>query len=59
MPSKRFNMWMEDDLLERIKSAAKTMGLKAAPYIRIVMLEKLGDIPPCQDKLGPKKTTKC
>ncbi len=60
MPSKRFNMWMEEDLIERIKVAAKLLGLKSAPYIRIAVLEKLGEHI-CQHHSqsdGPQKKTK-
>lgn len=60
MPSKRFNMWMEDELLTRIKVAAKLLGLKAAPYIRVAVLEKLGD-DTCAHRsqiAGPQKKTK-
>ena len=60
MPSKRFNMWMEDELIARIKVAAKLLGLKAAPYIRIAVLEKLGEhtCQPHTIDLGQKKKTR-
>lgn len=61
MPSKRFNMWMEDDLIIKIKAAAKLLGLKAAPYIRIAILEKLGESKCHAQQLtdiGPKTKTR-
>jgi predicted DNA binding CopG/RHH family protein len=42
MPSKRYNIWFELTLIERIKTAAKKAGIKISTYVRMAVLEKLG-----------------
>lgn len=42
MTSKRYNIWLTLDLIERIKTAAAKAGLKISTYIRMAVLEKLG-----------------
>jgi len=41
MPKKRFNIWMDDSLIEEIKVAATAMGLKVSTFVRVATLEKL------------------
>ncbi len=42
MPSKRYNIWLEESLIERIKKAAKAAGVKVSTFLRMAALEKLG-----------------
>lgn len=42
MSSKRYNIWLELSLIERIKTAAKKAGVKVSTFLRMAALEKLG-----------------
>jgi len=41
MASKRYNIWLEESLIKRIKDAAKKAGIKVSTYIRMSVLKKL------------------
>jgi predicted DNA binding CopG/RHH family protein len=41
MSSKRYNIWMDEELIAKIKASAKILGIKASTYIRMAVLEKL------------------
>jgi len=41
MASKRYNIWLEESLIERIKAAAKKAGIKVSTFLRMAALEKL------------------
>lgn len=41
MTSKRYNIWLEIGLIDRIRLAAQRMGIKVSTYIRVAILEKL------------------
>lgn len=45
MLSKRYNIWMDITLIDRIKKAAKSLGIKVSTYIRMAVLEKLNKTP--------------
>jgi len=42
MPSKRYNIWFDLTLIERIKLTSKRLGVKISTYVRMAVLEKLG-----------------
>ncbi len=41
MPKKRYNIWLDTVLIEEIKLAALTIGVKVSTYMRMAILEKL------------------
>jgi predicted DNA binding CopG/RHH family protein len=38
---KRYNVWLDVDLIQRIRDAATKIGVKISTFIRMAILEKL------------------
>lgn len=52
MPKKRFNIWLDTTVIDEVKAAAATIGVKTTTYMRMSILEKLRgtkDVKPKQD----------
>ena len=41
MTKKRYNIWLDTVLIDEIKRAASTIGVKVSTYMRMAILEKL------------------
>lgn len=41
MSKKRYNIWLDTVLIDEIKLAASTLGVKVSTYMRMAILEKL------------------
>lgn len=41
MSSKRYNIWLDIELILKIKKAALQIGVKTSTYMRMAILEKL------------------
>lgn len=42
---RRFNIWLDNELIETVTSTAKLLGVKASTYMRMAILEKLNRRP--------------
>lgn len=45
MSKRRFNIWLDNELIETVTIAAKAIGVKASTYMRMAILEKLNRKP--------------
>ena len=41
MSKRRFNIWLDIDLIDKVAKAAKDIGVKTSTYMRMAILEKL------------------
>lgn len=41
MSKKRYNIWLDTVLIDEIKLAASTLGVKVSTYMRMAILDKL------------------
>lgn len=51
MPMKRFNIWLDTELVKQVEKVGKTLGVRKTTYMRMAIVEKLRkDI---HDKIKP------
>ncbi len=41
MPMKRFNIWLDTELVSQVEKVAKTLGLRKTTYMRMAIVDKL------------------
>lgn len=41
MPMKRFNIWLDTELVNEVQKAGKALGVRKTTYMRMAIVEKL------------------
>ncbi len=49
MPMKRFNIWLDTELVKQVEKVGKTLGVRKTTYMRMAIVEKLR-----RDTSGPR-----
>lgn len=55
---RRFNIWLDNELIDTVKTAAKAGGVKASTYMRMAVVEKLFRDPNVGEVRKPRNTSK-
>jgi hypothetical protein len=41
MPMKRFNIWLDTELVKQVEKVGKTLGVRKTTYMRMAIVEKI------------------